>query len=518
MQPSAPTINDPLSARPAAPRVGTAELWAVIAIAAFPLLVKLFCYPSYPGSDDVFVHLHIARNVGEGVGWGMNPHEPLNLSSSPLFTSLLALAAHCGVDLLMAGMFVSAASGFFAVVALHRVLLLLGLGATSRIAGTALAASNIYLWRWNGTAMETTIGLLLLTLAYAAFHRARNETHAGTKSGLSRYLLTGVVAGLAALTRFEIGLVLPCLALARAIDGGRRWFADCAAMAIGATAVLLPWFAFSLSYFDALMPTPFYAKTSSGVLLWNPAVARDLIKLIVSAFGVPLVGLAALGAATWWRGKSSPRHLLVAPLDIWLFVLALAAFYYLKTPSLQSSARYYLPALHLVPVLLACMLHGLLRAGATVALRRAVYIALACHLAVGLVFNQTRVAPVLARYRDEYWRTLEAAAEFLRGYDPATKEGVLVEIDFGTLWYYADDECEFFDGGAVATPDLRGLSVEDKIRRKRPRLVVETLGSSVGAMRRAIPGLQLLWHREFRSHSISRPDAVYVCNIYRTDA
>jgi hypothetical protein len=494
------------------PAVTPWEFAAVCAISALPALVKLLCYWGYPGSDDVFVHVRIAENIARGDGWGMDPHEPLSLSSSPLYTIVLVLGALARLDLIVAGKVISLVGGFLAVTALHRLLVVLRLGQTARLAGVVFAAGNIYLWRWNGTVMETTLALLFGTLAFSAFHRADQDE---TKRKSARYLYTGVLAGLAVLTRFEMGLLLPCFACAALLERPRGWFYSLALIGIGFAVVVVPWFAFSAVYFGALLPTPFYAKTSSGLLIWNPAVGRDVIKLVVTAFGVPLIGLAVLALLALRRETTSLRlSRLLPPVDLWLFPVALALFYYLKTPSLPSSARYFLPGLHILAAVFACVLNGLLQNAAGESLRRAVAVGLAVHVAVGLAFNQLRVAPVLDCYRENYWSTMYAAAEFLKTNERARAAGVLVEIDFGAVWYYAADACRFYDGGAVATPDLRGLNVEEKIQRKAPGVVIESLGRSVGEMGKHVPGLRLVWHRAFKSHSVAQPDAVYVCNIY----
>jgi hypothetical protein len=96
-------------------------------IAAVPILIKLLCYPSYPGSDDAFIHLTIVRNLTHGLGWGINPGEPINVSSSPLYTALVSLLSLSGMRALYAGEFLSALSGFFGLVFLHRLLGRLGL-------------------------------------------------------------------------------------------------------------------------------------------------------------------------------------------------------------------------------------------------------------------------------------------------------------------------------------------------------------------------------------------------------
>ncbi|MBN60717.1 MAG: hypothetical protein CME20_05100, partial [Gemmatimonadetes bacterium] len=41
--------------------------------------------------DDAWIHLQLARNVSVGAGFGLNPHEPVSLSTAPLWTLLVAL-------------------------------------------------------------------------------------------------------------------------------------------------------------------------------------------------------------------------------------------------------------------------------------------------------------------------------------------------------------------------------------------------------------------------------------------
>ena len=42
----------------------------VYLVAAVPILIKLVCYPAYPGSDDAYIHLTMVRNLTHALGWG----------------------------------------------------------------------------------------------------------------------------------------------------------------------------------------------------------------------------------------------------------------------------------------------------------------------------------------------------------------------------------------------------------------------------------------------------------------
>ncbi len=491
------------------PRVGmfSVNSWVIYLVAAVPVLIKLLCYPAYPGSDDAFIHLTMVRNLTHSLGWGINPGEPIYLSSSPLYTLVLAGLSLVGLAPLAAGEWFSALSGFFAVVLLHRLLVRIGLTPRACLAGAITAAFNIFLWRWNAIVMETTAGLFFLTLACWLYH--------GPASGW-RFVLTGVVVGLAALTRFELALLLGCFGLCEmANHPPAKFLRSWVLLSLGFFLVLGPWLLFCHAYFHALLPTTFYKKTSAGILLWNPGVATSLAKLIVGGDAVPLLGVFSLGAFAVWRQRGLALGRTIFPrLDLFLFPLLLALFYYCKTPYLESAARYYLPGLHLLAVVLACLFDAWSRDVLEAWLRVATTGFLVVHMALALVINQWTVAPILCRFENGYWRVAQEASRFLRAQAATGKKRVLVEVDIGMLSYYASGPCYFIDGGALATPALRGKTVQEQITETKPDLVIETLGERLGGMAAEAPGLQLVWHRQFLSHSLTHPKTDFFTNIY----
>ena len=509
-----PPQNTRLAGQP--PRLS--ETLLVCLLALVPTLVKLFCYPTYPGSDDAFIHLTIIRNVTHGLGWGINPGEPINLSSSPLYTILVSLLSLCGLNALTAGMWLSGLVGFGALVALHRLLTTLGLRQSTRVAGVAFAAFNFYLWRWNGVVMETTLSLFLLTLAFWSYHLA--DRPGGATAG--RYLLTGAVAGLAMLTRFELALAMVCfglreLALTPAVPA--RWLRSCTLLGVGFLVVVAPWFLFCRAYFHLMLPTTFYAKTSHGLIWWNPTVTLDLLKVIGPSYVVPLLGVGVVLVLAVRRKPVLPGAVRSAftRLDVYLLPLLLALFYYLKTRNLESSARYYLPGLQLLAAAIACTLDDLADGLPTAWVRPTVTALVVADAVLSLGFNQWRVAPILSRFKENYWRVARQSAGVLRSHaGNGHKATVLVEVDIGMLSFYAGDACYFFDGGALATPSLKGLTIAQQVERTRPELVIEPLGTGVGDLSAEIPALVPSWHQNFRSHSVTSPNAIYYCNIYET--
>jgi hypothetical protein len=191
-------------------------------------------------------------------------------------------------------------------------------------------------------------------------------------------------------------------------------------------------------------------------------------------------------------------------------------FYYLKTPSLQSPARYVLPIMAVLPLTIVPFLAAAW-AVAPRRLRAVAFGAVALQLALAVIVNHVRVAPVLAGMNDAYVRTMREAAEEL---DRRCSAGdvVLVEIDIGVVSYYHGHACRIVDGGALASPELRGLSLAEKIAAVRPRFVIESLGSPVRSDVAAVaPAAREVWSRSFASHSVGLPDQRFRARLFELD-
>jgi hypothetical protein len=92
---------------------------------------------------------------------------------------------------------------------------------------------------------------------------------------------------------------------------------------------------------------------------------------------------------------------------------------------------------------------------------------------------------------------------------------VLVETDIGVLSCEADGRFEIYDGGALATPSLRGLSVREQMQRVHPAFVIESLAKAPGGMGpQNVDMLDEIWERRFRQHGVSEPNPFYYTIIF----
>jgi hypothetical protein len=471
-----------------------------------PLIVKAVLFPSYPGSDDAFIHLRVASLFASGSAWGINPGQWVNMSSSPVLTLIVSAVIWVGGPAIGATQLITslAASGglFFTFLTGRR----LGLSHRSTAVILVLAALNSQLWRWSGTVMESALafmavaGLLYVDVAWPVDQR-----------NTRRWAVLGLLTGLAVLVRFEIALLLVAF-VAEAVLSRRRRIAV-SALVSGAVVAVAPWLVFARVQLGTLLPTTLAAK-ASGWHLVNPTMARQILSTMISAQPGTLV-IAALGIFVCVR-RRSPALRRLSP-ALWL-LLAWPGFYYVRAASLQSPGRYLLPVVPAASVIAAIALPELSRAVATlrarVRLRHVLVGALVALQALTMVvLTVHNVNPVLRHFNTNYRATMTAAAAFI-GARCTAHERVLVVKDVGVVSYAPHGTCVLVDGGGLADPDLAKLSLTQQIERVRPALLVESLGASPNDLSREVRGLTLIFTRQFHSHSVESPDALYTTNVY----
>jgi hypothetical protein len=96
----------------------------------------------------------------------------------------------------------------------------------------------------------------------------------------------------------------------------------------------------------------------------------------------------------------------------------------------------------------------------------------------------------------------------------AAHDRVLLDKDVGVVSYTPHGACVLVDGGGLANPELAKLSLAQQIERVRPALLVESLGTSPDDLSKTVRGLKLAFTRQFHSHSVESPNAVYTTNVY----
>jgi hypothetical protein len=415
-------------------------------------------------------------------------------------------------DIIVAGSIVTSAAVALGVFGTFWIGTWLTANAAMGLLAAALAAGDVHLWRWTGAFIEAPLafaGVIAVLMLFAPLYAGVSQ-----RPNYARFCGLGLAIGVLSLLRFECGLLGVGFFAHHLVNDRRHLIGRYACAALGVTLPLALWAAYAWSVFGGVLPTTLSAKTTAGVVLVNPALARQHASVLVPGFGAAfLLFVSAVIILIVTRSHAAltsagRRSVLFAT-----FFVAVLAFYYLKTASLQSPARYLLPAMAVLPLAVIPYVAEAWRvAGRPVRITAAVIVALQVVMSLGITHQ--RVAPVLAQMNSGYVASMSAAAEELNR-RCAEGEIVLVEVDIGVLSYRHNHRCRIADGGALASPQLRGLSIAEKIAAVRPRFVVESLGaperSEIAA---AAPDAALVWRKEFPSHSVGEPGRVYMVRLF----
>ncbi|MEK7786775.1 MAG: hypothetical protein AAB658_15300, partial [Chloroflexota bacterium] len=212
--------------------VGYVAIARVAGVAGFPL-------------DDAWIHQTYARNLGWHGQWAFTLGQSSAGSTSPLWTALLALGYALRIDYA------------WWTLALNAILLgvtawLVGRVSNSPYVG-ALAAIEWHLVWAAASGMETVLFCALALGAFAA------------GGGKPRPYISGMLIGLAVWTRPDGLTLLPFVALAIWLSGGRlkSW----TAFAAGTAVVIAPYFLFNFALSGQLWPNTFFAKQAEYAIL-----------------------------------------------------------------------------------------------------------------------------------------------------------------------------------------------------------------------------------------------------------
>ncbi len=311
-------------------------------------------------SDAGWVRAVFARNLASGQLLSFNPGTPVAGAAAPAWVLPLGILGYL-LGYVLAAKALGALCIVLAAFLTWRITLdLLGDWRFAFLAGLLVASSPLLLASAAGGTEGALGGMLLAALCY---------WQAGSWEGVRRQRTAlVVVAALAALTRPELILLLPLLALDRwlvaarhGLPGGRFRSALACSLpeAIGAGVLLVPYLLFNARAGGPLWQQPVMALRAQSPLVWMVAVLSDLwagnpLLLCAALLGLPVVALAAARSAS--RHPSfllvlSPLALLLAPGMIWR---------YLDRQNATFAAAYLTPV---VVVLATAGLFALKRAG-----------------------------------------------------------------------------------------------------------------------------------------------------------
>jgi hypothetical protein len=256
--------------------------------------------------DDAFITLRYAQNwlAGNGIAW--NPGDRVEGYTNFLQLVLVAGLGALGVDLMLATHLVAGAAltGLLAFGAawLPRAPDRTDMSARRRAFAVSLplaaTAACVPLIGWCFGGLEAPLLALLLTLGTVGLRDAlwapAGTVAAPLTAGAKRLLAgCGLAFGLACLTRLDAGLFVAAAVpwvLLRAPRGARA--RTLSLFALPLSALLLPWLAWKLAYYGALLPNTFHAKVAAPSD-WRLAAGLAYAAAFVSAPPFPLLWLAA---------------------------------------------------------------------------------------------------------------------------------------------------------------------------------------------------------------------------------
>ena len=253
------------------------RFWRILLLIALAALVLRVGYVAFaktnqPIHGDQLFYNAEANRLARGDGF-LEPFDPQALSRGviregkdpaadhpPLTVIVLAPVSFVTSQALIPQRLTMAVLGTVAVVVIG---LLARRLAGDRAGWIAAGIAAIYpnLWVNDGLIMSETIATLVVALALLYAYRLIREPN------VANALIVGALCALAALTRAELVLLVPLLAVpaalvARSVATAQRW--KLAGIGVLAAAVLIaPWVGYNLSRFDE----PTYLSTNDGIAL-----------------------------------------------------------------------------------------------------------------------------------------------------------------------------------------------------------------------------------------------------------
>ena len=261
----------------------TGRIGAIFVVTA---LVRLaFYYLTGFTADDAFITFRYADNIASGLGFVYNAGQPVQGTTTPLFTYLMSLLRLIGLPPVTAALFLSSiASGATAVVIYKFALSL-------RFTRWAILPVVFYmLWPRSLPAetsgMETALFTLFVTAAFYCRHR-----------GLDIYAVG--MATLASVTRPEGLIVLVLVVAANIYHNRRKWLA----YVVIPLMILGPWLVFAQLYFGSILPNSVPAKLALYSRWGTMSIWDTFVYLMAWHNTVGMVTTLAVIIGVWWLHK-----------------------------------------------------------------------------------------------------------------------------------------------------------------------------------------------------------------------
>ena len=368
--------------------------------------------------DDAYIHLTFAQNLVNGYGFSFNPNEPTFGVTAPLWTMLLYLLGSIFQPTPLLAKCLSIFFGVLTIPILYQLCRKLSLRNNYALSVAILWSVNIWHIRWAASGMETSLALLLLLLGFSAH--------------ISRRWYTGLLFGLAVLTRPEVGVLVLVLILELAYS--RVWKkALVFCMAFGVT--ILPWLIYAMQEFGTIYPNPALVKAQSNSFIWSDFVYgfKRIILILGGAHTLEII-LLIFGIGWLWRQKSELSRSWQPFYVILIIWMMFPAIFYLSRGVFITS-RYMIIG---IPPLVICaflVLQSIKEYGIGVTINQHLKYLVVIMIAIQITLTTIITLPHAAAFQP----TIKALKELALELRESTPQGSSVAIgDVGVVGYYAD--------------------------------------------------------------------------------
>jgi hypothetical protein len=499
-------------------------LLVVLLLAATAVLLPFREYLT----DDSFIHFQFAKHLAQGTGYSFNSGEPTYGDTSPLWVFLLTLAGKllsievaAPRDAASMPALAWVAKGLGLVFHLMAVWVMVRLGkrlgwsdGTSLGLGVLLGA-HAWAVRWTLSGMETPLVVALVALALYGLAGVLIEGRSGWT--------TGIVLGLAALTRPECTLLAAIAVLAVGAGALRRPGRALEVLA-GAGIVILPWLWTAWRWFHAVLPNTASAKAGAVA---NPGLAvaalHSTFQIELATDALPLalfVLVLAFGSRSTALPSAGGRRIFWLVCAAWPALLVL--FFALN--GVQVVSRYVLPATPCVLLLGMASFRWVVSATFPKRYAPALALFLAAFTLQSGIFTAFVSVPSVSAHTRGLRPSLIALGIWARDHTPPRTYFAVADI--GAFGYYS--ERRVLDLYGLVTPELAPIVVREGYDGVVTRVLFEAAGRPEYLIdRHRIRGrlsmdpdqpspYRFLFARQIENLGITRPGAFYY-SVYAID-
>jgi arabinofuranosyltransferase len=272
-----------------------------------PIAIALFLFLDNAWvSDDAYIMFRSLEQLVAGHGPVWNPHERVQVFTSPLWFCLLAITRAASPNLFLGAIAVS----FVLWLATLTVLKTIFGNPSSLLWAILLFCASTGFYDYTSSGLENVLAYFIIAVylqAYLAFHAAGGTSTVADAARKRRIRRMYLFLGLLLVTRHDLVLLLLPATIATMWRARRQLSFEQWAILCGLAAMpLLLYTLCSTVYYGFPFPNTAYAKLNTGIQQW--LLWRQGIKYLVSSLVFDSITLLVIGSVLTWTVFRAPVH------------------------------------------------------------------------------------------------------------------------------------------------------------------------------------------------------------------